>query len=118
MSYKNRLLEETKVKLKQHGKTLKDVEWIGTADGSEKIEGLYEFMKMADFDYNNGFGAIVIRPDLVVVGKGWWLERHEYIGCEWWEYKEQPKLQENPKKLSRLRATSEERATVMRDKRD
>lgn len=26
--------------------------------------------------------------DLIVCGKNWWLERHEYDGAEWWEFKE------------------------------
>ena len=101
------LLEETKNKLTVCRKAPKDVLWIGTDDGSESITW-EEFEKMADFDYDDGYGEIDIRPDLVVVGKGWWLERHEYDGSEWWEYKEQPRLQENPKKLIRIKATPEE----------
>lgn len=101
------LLEETKDKLKVCHKTPVDVLWIGTKDGSEAMTW-EEFAKIADFDYDEGYGEIEIRPDLVVVGKGWWLERHEYDGSEWWEYKEQPQLQENPKKPTRIKATSEE----------
>ena len=26
----------------------------------------------------------------MVVGNNWWLERHEYDGSEWWEYKQFP----------------------------
>lgn len=28
--------------------------------------------------------------DLIIVGDTWWLERHEYDGCEWFEFKELP----------------------------
>jgi len=101
------LLEETKNKLVIHHNTPKDVLWVGTAKGTEAITW-EEFEKMADFDYDTGYGAVEIRPDLVVVGKDWWLERHEYDGEEWWEYKEQLQLQENPKKLTRIKATPEE----------
>ena len=51
---------------------------------------------------------LLIRLDLVLVGKDWWLKRYEYDGDECWEYKEQPKLQENHKKLIRIKATQEE----------
>ena len=101
------LLEETKEKLVGCHKTPKDVLWVGTSDGSEAITW-EEFEKMADFDYDNGYGAVDIRLNLVIVGKDWWLERYEYDGDEFWIYKKQPKLQENPKKLTRVKATPEE----------
>ena len=28
--------------------------------------------------------------DLLIVGDDWWLERHEYDGAEWWEFKTLP----------------------------
>lgn len=28
--------------------------------------------------------------DLLVVGNNWWLERHNYDGSEWWEFKRLP----------------------------
>lgn len=27
----------------------------------------------------------------MIVGDDWWMERHEYDGSEWWEFKELPK---------------------------
>ena len=101
------LLEETKENLRARSKTPNDVLWVGTKDGTEAITW-EEFAKLADFDYDDGYGGIEIRLDLAVVGKDWWLERHEYDGSEWWEYKEQPKLQENHKELARIKATPEE----------
>jgi len=32
----------------------------------------------------------IIRNDLYVVGEDWWLERGEYDGSEWWEFKRLP----------------------------
>ena len=96
------LLEETKEKLAVCHKMPKDVLWVGSSDGSEAITW-EEFEKLADFDYDDGYGWIEIRLDLVVVGKGWWLERYEYDGSEWWVYKEQPKLLKNHKELNKLR---------------
>ena len=101
------LLEETKNKLTVCRKAPKDVLWVGTDDGSESITW-EEFAKIADFEYDDGYGAVEIRLDLVLVGKDWWLKRYEYDGDECWEYKEQPKLQENHKKLIRIKATPEE----------
>ena len=101
------LLEETKENLRARSKTPNDVLWVGTKDGTEAITW-EEFAKLADFDYDDGYGGVEIRPDLAIVGKGWGLERHEYDGSEWWEYKEQPKLQENHKELARIKATPEE----------
>jgi hypothetical protein len=101
------LLEETKNKLTVCHKTPKDVLWVGTSDGLEAITW-EEFTKLADFYYDNGYGEVEIRLNLVVVGKDWWLERHEYDGSEWWEYKEHPKLQENHKGLARIKTTTEE----------
>ena len=95
------LLEETKEKLAVCHKTPKDVLWVGSSDGSEAITW-EEFEKMADFDYDDGYGAAEIRMDLVVVGKDWWLERYEYDGSEWWVYKEQPKLLKLHKELNKL----------------
>ena len=96
------LLEETKEKLAVCHKTPKDVLWVGSSDGSEAITW-EEFEKLADFEYDDGYGLNKIRLDLVVVGKGWWLERDEYDGSEWWVYKEQPKLLKNHKELNKLR---------------
>ena len=100
------LLEETIEKLTACGKTPKDVLWIGTSDGKETMTW-EEFSKLANFEYNDGYGSIKIRPDLVVMGiMDWWLERHEYDGEEWWEFKEKPKLKLNPVILTRLRANA------------
>lgn len=42
-------------------------------------------------NYDSGYGSVNVATDLVVVGKNWWLERGEYDGSEWWDYKERPK---------------------------
>ena len=46
----------------------------------------------ADFTYDDGYGVNEISTNSVIVFKdGSWLERGEYDGSEWWEYKETPK---------------------------
>ena len=37
----------------------------------------------------------MVALDLVVVGEGWWLERCDYEGAEWWEFKTLPIKSEN-----------------------
>lgn len=81
------LLEETKQVLEENGKTFEDVRWIGSNDFSIDID---DFLVVADTEYDNGYGGQEVAIDLLVVGDDWWLERHQYDGSEWWEYKTTP----------------------------
>ena len=47
-------------------------------------------IKLADVEYDDGFGGQTVAKDLLVVGDGWWLERNEYDGSEWWEFRRPP----------------------------
>jgi hypothetical protein len=80
------LLEETRKKLEAHGKNVFDIVWFGT----RKYHFIADIQTLFSLEYDEDFGAVEIPLDLVVVGTGWWLERHEYDGSEWWEYKEVP----------------------------
>lgn len=71
----------------KHGKTLEDVKWIGCAAYKIPID---KFWEMADREFDAGYGGTEVAEDLIVVGDNWWLERREYDGSEWWEYKEKP----------------------------
>lgn len=93
------LLAETLRILEENGKTPEDVFWVGTKDG-EHVITWEEFDSLADDDYNNGFGGSQVNDDLVVVGKNWWLERGEYDGSEWWEFKTLPKKSKNPQPMT------------------
>lgn len=86
------LLKETKRILKEHGKTIKDIVAVQGADFGIRVD---DFIRLADTLYDNGFGSPKVAEDLVVIGNGFWLERHEYDGSEWWEYKECPAILEN-----------------------
>jgi len=81
------LKNETLEVLQSHGKTAKDVCWVGT---KEREIPLDVFWKVADRNYDDGYGMAEVNESLMVVGDAWWLERHEYDGAEWWEYKEHP----------------------------
>ena len=83
------LLKETIELLAKQDFTPADVEWVGSSDG--KCAATWaDFAAIADFDYDDGFGGNEIPMGLVVVGADWWLERHEYDGSEWWEFKMLP----------------------------
>lgn len=89
------LLKETLEKLSENGKSQTDVRWVGTRDmryASRTLAcGSWEdFAGFADFDYDAGYGGHEIDLALVVVGDDWWLERGEYDGSEWWEFKTLP----------------------------
>lgn len=92
------LLDETLGHLTRAGLTEKDVLWVGTQNGEKSISWK-SFAKLANIDYDSGYGGEEIRLDLVVVGKNWWLERHEYDGSEWWEFKKLPIEVINPKRM-------------------
>jgi hypothetical protein len=90
-NYRN-LLNETIQIINGVLKSVEDVEWVGTINRSENFYCSWDdFSKAAaNINYNAGFGGAEICSDLVVCGKDWWLERHEYDGSEWWEFKELP----------------------------
>jgi hypothetical protein len=98
------LLEETKNEITRIGKTIEDIDFINITDEVEKFQN-YEKAKYfsTDFDgfvkfcarfrnYNNGYGSAEVPMNTVVVFKdGTWLERAEYDGSEWWEYRQIPR---------------------------
>lgn len=93
-------LEETKEMLKECGKSPQDVRWCGSYEfGWFSWE---EFVKVANFEYDEGFGAQEVARDLIIVGDDFWLERREYDGSEWWEmasFPGKPKNKAVPKYL-------------------
>lgn len=87
MGYMKTLYYEIEDELAKHGKTFDDVLWIGTKDTEIQITNP---KKQLDITYCPGYGAPEINPWLLVVGKDWWMERHEYDGSEWFEFKTYP----------------------------
>lgn len=78
--------------LKENGKTESDVIWFGHL--SYDYEALEyprdKFKAFLNYEYDEGYGLSEVDERLYVVGRDWWLERHEYDGLEWWEYKTLP----------------------------
>lgn len=93
------LLEETIDILKEHGLGIEDIRYIQGYKFGISIEN---FIEVADFEYDNDFGSTEVAEDLVIVGDYWWLERHEYEGSEWWEFKTMPKKIREIRKVERL----------------
>lgn len=83
------LLEETLAALQRAGYGPEDVVEVQTRGYSFPWE---QFAVCAQLHYDSGYGTQEIVADLRVVGDGWWLERAEYDGSEWWEFKKQPAL--------------------------
>ena len=82
------LKEETLEELEAHGYSIGDVAWVGSDDYEIPVD---RFWELADVEYDSGFGCQEVATDLMVVlDDGSWLERHEYDGSEWWEYKRTP----------------------------
>ena len=81
------LLRETQAALKSHKKTPTDVRFVMAYD---KGVSWTEFATVADIEYDGGYGGNEIATSLKVVGDDWWLERGEYDGSEWWEFKTLP----------------------------
>lgn len=82
------LYKETNDVLERFDKTMDDVIWIGLGEYEIEKSNFIEVAKSTIYD--GGFGIQEIPNDLIVVGQDFWLERHEYDGAEWWEFKQQP----------------------------
>ena len=101
------LLNETKEMLVSHGKWCEDVEFVvgfssstegylrwSSHSNDELVRTTWEeFAAKANKNYDNSFGGTEVLEVTMIVGKDFWLERHEYDGSEWWEYKELPKAE-------------------------
>lgn len=86
------LLQETEEIITANGKELSEVLFVMSKSlGRPAISFSWdEFAALADFEYDDGYGGNEIESTLKVVGDNWWLERGEYDGSEWWEFKTMP----------------------------
>jgi hypothetical protein len=51
-----------------------------------------EFLHRLDFEYDNGYGGQQVYGTVWLMEENTWIERGEYDGSEWWEYKQCPKI--------------------------
>jgi len=98
--------------VKEVGKTLEDIIYgkIVIINISPDKNNLYskiesrivwepgESIDKLDTNYDNGYGGQELYGTLVF-GDGSWLERFEYDGAEWWNYKQTPKMSDINKDL-------------------
>jgi hypothetical protein len=87
------LWEETIKELKDNGKNFDDVVAIC---GRKFQISKEDFIRHSNTIYDSGYGASEVAEDLLIVGNDFWLERHEYDGSEWWEFKQKPKYKDLP----------------------
>lgn len=73
--------------------------WVGSRKNYVDID---KFIELADTEYDESYGSPKVAENLLIVGYNWWLERHEYDGSEWWEYKSMPEMPENKIELKAL----------------
>lgn len=90
------LLQETIRIIEANDKSTGDVQFVQSTEDTYPQPSVTawctweEFAKYADFEYDSGYGGVEVNEYLIVVGSDWWLERHEYDGSEWWEFKQLP----------------------------
>lgn len=94
------LWEETTNILSEYGKTFDDVLFI-QGDNFEITKDNFEIVAKHTY-YKSGFGAQKVAKDLVLVGEDWWIERGEYDGSEWWDFKTMPLKKDEIKNITRL----------------
>lgn len=94
------LLDETVEFLEKYGKTLDDVLYI-QGDDFEITRKNFETVAR-DTNYDSGYGDQHVPKDLVLVGEGWWIERYEYDGAEWWDFKSIPARKQYMKNITNL----------------
>lgn len=104
-------LQETETVLKRNGKSINDILYGMMLKGDEygDYQGKSFYFSRDDFinlakntNYDRGYGHHEIVQEIKLVGKNFWLERHEYDGSEWWEFKtkpKKPKIYKKPKHL-------------------
>ena len=86
MSIKN-LKSETIEFLARNGKTIDDIRFISLHGDGLDVD---EFLKLADREYNAGYGHNYVDLSLVIAGDDWWMERREYDGAEGWFFMTKP----------------------------
>ena len=94
------LYDETVSFLTQHGKSIDDIVFVSGNGHEIPIDNFVAIAKA--YNYDEGYGSNEVPIDLLVVGKDWWIERYEYDGSEWWEYKTIPLRPKEVKKISGL----------------
>lgn len=81
------LRSETLSEMERYNLKSSDVLYVSDGEASCTFD---RFLEISNFEYNSGYGSEIINDTLIIVGKDWWMERREYDGSEWWEFKKYP----------------------------
>lgn len=94
------LLEETLNILLKYGKSVDDIDFVNynhsyNYNDEDENTGCFDWNWFLIYsrsytDYDNGYGGAEVGDIEIVFKDGSWLERGEYDGSEWWEFKKTP----------------------------
>jgi len=90
--------EELLIVLTKINKTLDDIDYLAIKLNSIEVNDISKLDRLAT-RYGNGYGRQELFG-IVVFKDSSWLERGEYDGAEWWEYKKTPTREEAEQILS------------------
>lgn len=95
-------LQETIKAIKESGHSHEDIIFIGSHESGYRCDW-QQFIKIADFEYDEGFGAPKIASDLIFIfSDGQQLRRGEYDGAEEWDFYKLPNFSNPRKEINRL----------------
>lgn len=98
------LLKETLDIITNSRHTTNDIIFIGSEYSGHRCSW-EEFTVLANFEYDDRRGGVVIATDLMIVfSDGSFMVRREYDDKEWWEYNIPFKMPEESHKISRLKS--------------
>lgn len=109
MSYSVNFLEETITAVEQNGYLIQDIIFIGSVESGHECTW-DEFCKLADFEYDDGYGMQFVPIDLTIaMVDGGRFYRYEFDGDEGWQFLQPilPNRYRKPKKIQTLRTDKE-----------
>lgn len=111
------LLQETLKTIESIKKTPEQITFIGSADGKYQCDWS-EFLSLADFQYDEGFGAQEVASDLVICfNDGSRLQRYEYDGSEGWDLIGSIPFVPSPKKIKKLKGSLWEKMAEIQERK-
>ena len=79
-------LKETIDEIESNGQTVENIIFIGSRESGHSCTW-EQFLELANFDYDDGFGGQEIPSDLMIAfADGSMMTRVEYDGSAWWDY--------------------------------
>ena len=102
------LLSETIDAIKDSGHTPEDIYFIGSRESGHSCTW-EEYKKLADIEYDKGYGSQKVARDLIIVFKdGSSMCREESHAAEWWSFARPFQLPTEQKTISRLVVSKKE----------